>query len=78
MKMHSLVAMGWVSTQAAPCSACLSLSDVRALPICRFLGYDSGHGDTSDNNLSGPLPKEWRAMTALTYLYVHPDNELYA
>jgi hypothetical protein len=68
MEMHSLVGMGWVSSQAAPCSACLSLSDVRALPICRYLGDDLGAGDTSDNNLSGPLPKEWSTMTNLTTL----------
>jgi hypothetical protein len=67
MAMHSLVAMGWVLSQA-PCSACLSLSDVRALPICRWLGYESVTGDTSDNNLSGPLPKEWSTMTNLTEL----------
>jgi hypothetical protein len=69
MEMHSLVGMGWVSSQAASCSACLSLSDVRALPTCRYLGYDSGNpGDTSDNNLSGPLPTEWSTMTNLTTL----------
>jgi hypothetical protein len=65
MEMHSLVGMGWVSSQAASCSTCLYISDVRALPICRYLGYYGGTGDTSDNNLSGPLPKQWSNMTNL-------------
>jgi hypothetical protein len=68
MKMHSVVGMAWVSSPAASCSAFLSLSDVRARPICRYLGYGYGTGDTSYNNLSGPLPTQWSDMTRLTDL----------
>jgi hypothetical protein len=39
--------------------ACRCPSDVRGLPTCRSLG---------NNNLSGTLPKEWSAMSALRFL----------
>jgi uncharacterized circularly permuted ATP-grasp superfamily protein len=39
-----------------PLIACL---DVRGLPTCRNIDY---------NNLSGPVPKEWSAMTQLSHL----------
>jgi hypothetical protein len=56
---QSWVGAAWASPGAVLCKACIPPPDVRALPTCRQL---------YDNNLSGTLPTEWSALTALTSL----------
>jgi hypothetical protein len=53
------VGTAWASPGAVSCKACIPPPDVRAMPTCRNL---------RSNNLSGTLPTEWSALTALTYL----------
>jgi hypothetical protein len=53
------VGTAWASPQAVSCKACIPSPDVRALPTCRQL---------YDNNLSGTLPTNWSALTAVTTL----------
>jgi hypothetical protein len=56
---HSCVGTAWASPRAVSCKACIPPPDVRALPTCRWL---------YKNQLSGTLPKEWSALTALSGL----------
>jgi hypothetical protein len=56
---QSWVGMSSALAQAVLCKACIPPPDVHTVPTCRGL---------NSNNLSGTLPKEWSAMTALERL----------
>jgi hypothetical protein len=56
---QSCVGTAWASPRAVSCKACIPPPDVRALPTCRYL---------HNNKLSGTLPTEWSAMSALDTL----------